>query len=442
MNKFILQLRKAIFGLDGANVSDGQLLERFVAGRDEVAFEALVRRHGPMVYRVCRHVVGDDHDAEDAFQATFLVLARKAETILPRDRVGNWLCGVAFRTGQAARASRLRRRAREQHVLELPHPPARANGDPELIPIIDRELNRLPEKFRLPIILCGLEGRGRKEVAAQLSLPEGTLASRLDTARRLLAKRLARYGVAIAAAATALALPKDGFAGVPAALAATTVQSALTKAPAAVTALAKGVQHAALWFRLKVTAAALLIATVGAGLAGLQATRPAPAQLAMVQTETPGEEQEQPAVQIQVARHEPTDQERLQGVWSVVLLERDGEATPFEKAGKYLVFVQDDKVMTHVFRRDEGRGYVTATVRLDTTSNPKTIEVLHGGGLLWEGIYLLDEDTMKVCVVPAGHKRPTRFSTAANAPPMLVVLKRDGVAWDVAKWQKALASRS
>ena len=186
MNPLILQLRKVILGLDGG-LSDGQLLERFVAERDEAAFAALVRRHGPMVQRVCRHVVGDEHDAEDAFQATFLVLARKAGSIVPREAVANWLCGVAFRTGQAGRAARLRRRAREQQVVELPHPAVRPPADPDFVPLLDRELNRLPEKFRLPIILCGLEGRGRKEVAAQLALPEGTLASRLDTARRILA---------------------------------------------------------------------------------------------------------------------------------------------------------------------------------------------------------------------------------------------------------------
>jgi hypothetical protein len=107
------------------------------------------------------------------------------------------------------------------------------------------------------------------------------------------------------------------------------------------------------------------------------------------------------------------------------------------------VFVKDDKVMTHFLRAPEGDGYVTATVRLDPTTNPKTIEVLHGSGRLWEGIYLLDDDTMKVCVVPVGHQRPTSFTTAANAPPMLVIFKRDAsVVWDMAKWQKAVAKQS
>src|SRR5439155_15043910 len=135
-------------------------------------------------------------------------------------------------------------------VVDLPHPAVQPPGDPEMIPLLDRELNRLPEKFRLPIILCGVEGRGRKEVAAQLSLPEGTLASRLDTARRLLAKRLARYGVAISAAAVVLAVPKDGLAHTPASVVAATVQAGMSNAPAAGLAPANGVLGAATWLRL------------------------------------------------------------------------------------------------------------------------------------------------------------------------------------------------
>lgn len=440
MNNFILQLRQMVLGRDGGPLSDGQLLERFIADRDEAAFEALVHRHGPMVLRVCRHVVGDEHDAEDAFQATFVVLARKAETVEPRERVCNWLCGVAFRTGQAARSARLRRRAHERHVANLPHPAVPPNGDPDILPLLDRELNRLPEKFRLPIILCGVEGRGRKEVAAQLRLPEGTLASRLNTARRLLAKRLARYGVAISAAAAVLALPKDGLAQMHPSLVAAALQAGTKEGPAAVLALANSVLMARLWRRWTVTVTLLLAAFVGAGggLAAWQAhhkvSQPQPINPVSQISPAPAKP----------AAHEPTDFDRLQGVWDVVLVERDGEPMPLtEKAGKRLVFVQDDKVMTHVLRVQDGHNYVTATVRLDTSTNPKTIEVLHGGGRLWEGIYLLDEDTMKVCVVPSGHQRPTTFSTAANSPPMLLILKRDGsIVWDKAKWQKAVEEPS
>jgi uncharacterized protein (TIGR03067 family) len=206
------------------------------------------------------------------------------------------------------------------------------------------------------------------------------------------------------------------------------------------------------WLRVKVAAALLVVAALGAGAgvaawpahpaAPVEETAVAPGEAAPVEAKADEKPPEAPA-EAPVAHRELTDADRLQGVWSVVLLERDGRAAPLpEEAGKHLVFVKDDKVMTHVLRTQEGPGYVTATVRLDTTTNPKTIEVLHGGGLLWEGIYRLDEDTMKVCVVPAGHQRPTAFATAANAPPVLVVLKRDGVVWDIEKWQRALAQKS
>jgi RNA polymerase sigma-70 factor (ECF subfamily) len=436
-----------LLGLDGGGLSDGQLLELFIAERDEAAFAALVRRHGPMVLRVCRHVVGDVHDADDAFQATFLVLARKARSVDPRDAVGNWLCGVAFRTGQAARAARLRRQTRERRLVELPHPATPPPAEPDFLPLLDRELNRLPEKFRLPIILCGLEGRGRREVAAQLALPEGTLASRLDTARRLLAKRLARRGIAISGAAAALARPKDGLAAPPE-LVTAAARAALTQPPGPVAALASGVLRAAPWMRAKVAAAVLSVAAlaVGAGFVPWRAAFPGPEAVAVApdQAPPPHAQRAGDAAEAPVAHHEPTDAERIQGVWSVVLLERDGQAATLPaNVGEHLVFVQDDKVMTYVLRADKGRGYVTATVRLDATTEPKTITVLHGGGLLWEGIYLLDEDTMTVCLVPAGHERPRTFATAADQPPVLVVLKRDGsVVWDLEKWQKALAQKS
>ena len=444
MKNFILQLRKVLLGRYGGNLSDGQLLESFIAKRDEAAFEELVRRHGPMVLRICRHVVGDEHDAEDAFQATFLVLVRKPESIVPRDHVSNWLCGVAFRTGQAARTARLRRRARERQLGDVPHLAAVPAAEPDLLPLIDRELNRLPEKFRLPIILCGMEGRGRKEVAAALSVPEGTLASRLDTARRRLAKRLARYGVAISAAATFLAPSKDGLAQAPPALVAATVRAGMATPSPAVLALANGVLQAALWLRAKTAAAVVLLVLfgVGSGVAAWQMNRADVGQtFALAHNAAPAPNTADPAPS---ARPELTDEERLQGVWNVLWLEQDGAAVPVtEKTGKHLVFVKDDQVMTHFLRVQEGHGYVTVTVRLNTTTTPKTIEVLHGGGRLWEGIYVLEEDTMKVCVVPFGYKRPTTFVTAANEAPVLVILKRDNsIVWDKAKWQKAVEEQS
>src|SRR5687768_6135116 len=142
-------LRRRVLLRDGAGLTDGQLLGRFVERRDEAAFAALVRRHGPMVWGVCRRVLGHQ-DAEDAFQAAFLVLARKAPSVLPRDMVANWLYGVARQTALKARARAARRRGREKQVAEMPESamPDRDRSD-ERLALLDQELSRLPDKYRV-----------------------------------------------------------------------------------------------------------------------------------------------------------------------------------------------------------------------------------------------------------------------------------------------------
>ncbi|MBV8430290.1 MAG: sigma-70 family RNA polymerase sigma factor, partial [Solirubrobacterales bacterium] len=170
---------------------DRELHRRFQDQQDQAAFQALLRRHGPMVLGVCRRVLGDRHEAEDAFQATFLVLVRKAASVVPRDMVGNWLYGVARQTALKARATTARRRAREKQVTAMPEPaPERRESRHDLQPLLDEELSRLPDKYRAVIVLCDLEGKTRKEVARQLGWPEGTVAGRLARARAVLAKRL------------------------------------------------------------------------------------------------------------------------------------------------------------------------------------------------------------------------------------------------------------
>src|SRR5262249_29461256 len=195
------RLRRRMLHRDSTH-TDGQLLDAFLGRRDDPAFEALVRRHGPMVLGVCRRLLGHAQDAEDAFQATFLVLVRKGGDVRPRDAVGNWLYGIAFRTAQRARAVAARRRCREKQVDAMPQPTAGADQAPsDWEPILDEELNRLPDKYRLPIVLCLLQGQGRREVSRLLKVNEGTLSSRLAAGRRTLARRLQRRGVALAGTA-------------------------------------------------------------------------------------------------------------------------------------------------------------------------------------------------------------------------------------------------
>lgn len=173
--------------------TDRELLDALVTRQDEAAFEVLLRRHGPMVLAVCRRVLRNAHDAEDAFQATFLVLVRKASTIRKSDVLGSWLYGVAYRTAQKVRTLNTRRASRERQAAGRSNPPRAC-----LCLDLDDELTALPEKYRVAIVLCELEGRSRKEVARELNIPEGTLSSRLATARKTLARQLRRHGWTVA----------------------------------------------------------------------------------------------------------------------------------------------------------------------------------------------------------------------------------------------------
>ncbi len=186
--------------------ADDELVAAFLACRDEEAFAALVRRHGPMVLGVCRRLLDSPADADDAFQATFVVLARRAATIARRELLGNWLYGVACRTARKARAVRARRRGRERPLTDMDDPATTDRADGELRELLDVELGRLPEKYRVPLVLCELEGRSRRDAARALGVAEGTLSSRLSRGRQLLADRLTRRGLALSAAALTAAL--------------------------------------------------------------------------------------------------------------------------------------------------------------------------------------------------------------------------------------------
>jgi RNA polymerase sigma factor (sigma-70 family) len=196
-------LRDGAVGTQG----DAELLERFLASTGETAedaFAAVVERHGPLVLGVCRRILRDPDDAEDAFQATFLVLARKARSIGRRELLANWLYGVAVRTARELRASRARRLAREGQVDPMTRQdPGPEESDGELRAALDGELSRLPDAFRAPIVLCDLQGKTHQEAARILGLPVGTVSSRLVRAREKLRTRLVRRGLTLSAAAVA-----------------------------------------------------------------------------------------------------------------------------------------------------------------------------------------------------------------------------------------------
>ncbi len=281
MNEILPHLRRTALRSDGAAMTDGELLECFALGRNEDAFAALVRRHAAMVWGVCRRVLPCHQDAEDAFQATFLVLVRKAASVTPRHMVANWLYGVAHQTSLNARAGAARRRARERQVTEMPEP-ARPEQDlwRDLQPILDQELSRLPAKYRSAIVLCDLEGKTRRDAARQFGVPEGTLSGWLTRGRAMLAKRLVRHGLAVTGGALAAVLAPGALAaGAPVSTVSTTIRAAglwaggqaapgVISAPVA--ALTEGVLKTMLLKKLKLaTVVFLTVSAAGMGAGGL-----------------------------------------------------------------------------------------------------------------------------------------------------------------------------
>jgi RNA polymerase sigma factor (sigma-70 family) len=315
LSEVIQTLRWAALPGGDAGPTDGQLLETYVRSRAEAAFAALVRRHGPMVWGVCRRVLGGYHDAEDAFQATFLVLVRKAASVTHGEKVANWLYGVAHRTALKARAAAARRHTRERQVTAMPEPAARPQDSwSDLEPLLDQELSRLPDKYRAVLVLCDLQGRTRKEAAREFRLPEGTVATRLATARAMLARRLGRHGLALSGGALAAGLSQNvASAGLPAAVASATVKAAglFAAGQAAVpgvlsakaVALTEGVLKSLLLIRMKVVTAVLAaLAVLGAGMVVLTGQGPqgepptaagqrAPAELTVKEISHPRKEQ-------------------------------------------------------------------------------------------------------------------------------------------------------
>ncbi|HTU17765.1 MAG TPA: sigma-70 family RNA polymerase sigma factor [Gemmataceae bacterium] len=262
-----------------SEIADAELLSRFSRHRDEAAFTALVRRHGPMVLAVCRRVLRDGHTAEDTFQATFLVLARKAGSLARPELLGNWLHGVAYRTAVKARAETARRRTHEQQAVVSQE----IGPDEDFIwrdvrAVLDEEVNRLPARYRVPVVLCYLQGQTNEEAARRLGCSRGTVATRLARAREKLRRRLTQRGVGLS---VGVALVENARGGTVSRTlehvtvkAATLLAAGQTRAVGALAAaLAKGVSKGMLMEKLKIPVAILMMtAVVGTG-AGITAYR-------------------------------------------------------------------------------------------------------------------------------------------------------------------------
>ncbi|MHC5536971.1 sigma-70 family RNA polymerase sigma factor [Singulisphaera rosea] len=231
------QLQRLLDGEVVSGLADGDLLERFCSRRDgksESAFSALVERHGPMVLKVCRALLGNCHDADDAFQATFLVLARKAGTLREPKLLGHWLYRVAYRVSLQGKSERSRRQRRESEALMSGTRPEENSGgnDPsstlrDEIEVLHEEIGRLPEKYRVAIVLCDLQGHTHQEAARRLGRSEGTVSSWLSRARERLRGRLSRRGLVLPSGAMVALLSAGEATAMPAALLNRTVKSSM-----------------------------------------------------------------------------------------------------------------------------------------------------------------------------------------------------------------------
>jgi RNA polymerase sigma factor (sigma-70 family) len=369
-------LRQLVAGRAGGDTTDRELLERFAGQREEAAFAALVQRHGPMVLGVCRRVLHDAHDADDAFQATFLVLARKADSLARPEKLANWLYGVACRTAARARAQAVRRRVHERQFTNMPSAPTPSGGAEsfhELRLVLDEELQRLPDKYRAPLVLCYLEGKTYVEAAQVLGWAEGTVSGRLARAREVLRGRLTRRGLTLSAGAFALSLSEStASTAMPPALADTTARAAtlfaagpaagagIVSAPAA--ALAEGVLQTMFVTRRKIVLELAVMSSLIATGAGLLAYH----ALASPRTQPPDTRpSEPPGEQVAAADVFGTFEKRVQ-----------------EARSLFIAYVIE---VTHKEGGETTRSYDAGTYHVTTGQNPVTVMQLFKPDKLYSG---------------------------------------------------------
>jgi RNA polymerase sigma factor (sigma-70 family) len=393
--------------------SDAVLLGRFVDQWDQEAFRDLVRRHGPMVLGVCARILRDPHAAEDAFQATFLLLVRKAGSVRKRESVGPWLYGVARRVAIEARGVAARRPSTAPSDPEVPgvDEPDALERD-ERHAILHEELGRLPEKYRAPLVLCDIEGLTHEAAAQRLGWPLGTVRTRIARGRNLLGARLARRGLTPAAVLLALALLAETAAAVPPRLVEATVRAAARSAageglargdvPARVVVLERRVRNVMRLTRLK---SAALIAL--AALAAVAGAAVLPRALAAVDDATKAE----------------SERKKLEGTWAIASLERDGEKEE-AKGGEEEFRIEGESFAIWHGGHVEEKG----TIKLDPSKDPRQIDFRYdegrSAGKTGRAIYAWDGAKLKVCWVRDGDERPSDFSTKPGDHRVLLILKR------------------
>jgi RNA polymerase sigma-70 factor (ECF subfamily) len=414
---FLRQVRKLVAAQTAGRLSDRQLLEQFLARQDESAFTALVQRHGPAVLSLCRSLLHHLQDAEDVFQATFLVLARKAGSIRKRESLGSWLYGVAHRLACKAKARAARHGGRELTAAEETEAPAVDDMTwRELRLVLHEELSRLPEKYRSPLLLCYWEGKTQEEAAVQLGWSKGTLKERVHRARELLRGRLTRRGVTLSAGlVTAMLCGRAGTAAEALALVSSTTRAALAFAAgkqtvagglSAAANLAEGVIKTMLLTKVKIAAAVLLtlgLLGAGAGVVGQRAL-------------SAGEGGKSGKAAQPQAR---TDKERIQGTWVLESGKNGGQDAPAGFVGALKLVFAGDKVSVQFNENVRKEG----TFTLNAAAKPPQIDLIENGKPAL-GIYRLRGDELTICFDEGANQRPGEFTSEAGTNHTLMVLRR------------------
>jgi RNA polymerase sigma factor (sigma-70 family) len=422
-----------------AGLSEGQILERFWRRRDEAAFAALVERHGPMVLAVCRRALRDEHAAEDAFQATFLLLVRRSRTIRAGDSLGPWLHRVACRVAANASRAEAKRRSREAlstdgvGLAAAPHP-----VDHDLRLAIHEAVNALPEKYRAPVVLCDLEGWTHDEAARSLRWPIGSVKGRLSRARQLLKARLTRNGLAPAAAIGA-GIRNGALAAVPAALATKTIEAAAGTAagrvaatgsvPASTALLVEEALRIMLWTKIKTLVAGLVATCLLAASAGVLA-RQEPRG-------TSGRAEARPSPRPD--DRAKTDLDRLQGRWELQQTTfrggiggGGGMAGPGISSGQALewITIRGDQLYG---TDQDGKPTTPRTLHLDASAFPKRFEwrrkSLGRDIEVTKGIYNLDDQTFMICYdIKTPQQPPADFNSDGENNKVISTYQRDPLA--------------
>lgn len=404
-------------------MTDRERLERFLATKDELAFEEIVRAHGSMVLSVCRRILNHQQDAEDAYQATFLVLARQAGKIVSRQSLASWLFGVAQRTALNLRRMKTHRDVLEKRKLRDGMTKTECNPQTawdDAAEVLDEELSRLPEMYRTAVLLCDLEGKSQKEAALDAGCPEGTLSSRLTRGREMLRIRLVRRGIVLSTTALILGLSESARANVPASLISVTVKAAVvsTATPGVMTGivsdqvvqLSTGVIKAMTFSTMKQVIVALVLIGLGSFGAG-------------------GVYYQMQAAEGKKAATLEKGLQELQGTWRVLKMEKFGTNASKNELDRTRPMLEIKEKTFTLTAMQGGKAAITeGDVKIDASKDPAWLDMNSTKGNSnmpppipsFRGIYKLDGETLTWCAtmhldgksLTGGEvERPTTFET-------------------------------